>query len=64
VHKDIRILNPVSDHGFTSLKRALRFVKQVAATTTAAMGRLWPATASSTPKEIQVLLGHIFLFND
>lgn len=27
VRKDIRIVNPVSDHGFTSLKRALRFIK-------------------------------------
>jgi hypothetical protein len=28
VRKDIRIVNPVSDHSFTSLKRALRFIKQ------------------------------------
>src|SRR3954464_10188427 len=28
VRKDIRILNPVADHGFTSLKRALRFINQ------------------------------------
>jgi hypothetical protein len=28
VRKDIRIVNPVSDHSFTSRKRALRFIKQ------------------------------------
>ncbi|MBI1898129.1 MAG: hypothetical protein HYZ57_02760 [Acidobacteria bacterium] len=28
MRKDIRIVNPASDHGFTSLKRALRFLRQ------------------------------------
>jgi hypothetical protein len=28
VRKDIQIVNPVSEHGYTSSKRALRFIKQ------------------------------------
>lgn len=28
MRKDIRITNPVSEHGFTSLKRAQRFIRQ------------------------------------